>query len=393
MQAEQIKEREKKAAEGNADTVEKTDESIDEVHGDYNKQNEDDVLENKENAEVEVDELTPALSEGASGSNIGAFIDSENSQSNSSYMGMASIDNILNLYAYETPADSGDEAPPAAVKVTCNADDEAEKFESQFSELDDTPAICAMGSSSVLLVNASPKQYQATAPPAQATLGLLFTATPAPSASAISPAQPTFAQEEDVEESNVVKEWTEKQAEQIKEREEKAAEGNADTVEKTDESIDQVYNDYNKQNEDDVSENKENNDININGLTPVLSDSTTGLDAVSDEDNSEELGPIDDTSDVSPGQDFDMNSAKLMGLENDDKSYKAIQEIITKVAPWLNLNQTWGRQAIKRVNKSIDRVQDEVERSKEIQKPLLHYLDGWPYREMLQRRFVTLRKK
>ncbi|KZO93909.1 hypothetical protein CALVIDRAFT_485126 [Calocera viscosa TUFC12733] len=153
--------------------------------------------------------------------------------------------------------ESAPSAPPAAVKVTGDADDEVEKFENQFPELDDTPA------------------FQPVAAPTQPTLRSAFIATPAPSAPAISPGPPLYTQADDEEEPEVIKEWREKQAAQIKEREDKAARRKADTVKKAEESIDQFYEDYNKQKEKNIRENKENEAKYVDDLTAALSEGTT----------------------------------------------------------------------------------------------------------------------
>ncbi|KZT58686.1 hypothetical protein CALCODRAFT_523588 [Calocera cornea HHB12733] len=155
-------------------------------------------------------------------------------------------------WGFEAPS-----APPTTVKVTGDADDEVEKFESQFPELDDTPA------------------FQPIAPPAQPTLRPSFIATPAPSAPAMSPAPPVYTQDDDEEEPEVIKEWREKQAAQIKEREDKAARRKADTVKKAEESIDQFYEDYNKQKEKNIRENKENEAHYVDELTASLAEGTT----------------------------------------------------------------------------------------------------------------------
>ncbi|EJT96851.1 hypothetical protein DACRYDRAFT_18943 [Dacryopinax primogenitus] len=158
-------------------------------------------------------------------------------------------------------------APPAAVKIT--RDDEVEKFENQFPELDDTPSFQPMA-------------------PAQPTLRPSFlggapVAAPSAPAMSLSPAPGLFSQDEDEEEREVIKQWREKQAEQIREREDKAARRKADTIKKAEESIDQFYEDYNKQKERNIRENKfglpvslpENEAQYLDGLNASLSEGTT----------------------------------------------------------------------------------------------------------------------
>ena len=146
-----------------------------------------------------------------------------------------------------------DSPPPADVRVTgvagTDQDPEREQFESQFPDLSsEVPSAPAPKP----VFNALSQQPYGSSPypPSQAP--------PRPASSILPP--PAFsntlpAAEEDTE---PIKAWRERQAEEIKKRDARDKERREEMKAKAEQNIDRFYEDYNKEKEKNIRENKEN---------------------------------------------------------------------------------------------------------------------------------------
>jgi len=143
------------------------------------------------------------------------------------------------------------------VKVT--GDDEIEKFEDQFPELD-------VGGAEEAFSPAMPQQPSFGAPPP-------FAPKPQPSAFSSTPILTQPVQDED--EPEVVKAWREKQANEIKKRDEASAAKRQETISKAEHSIDQFYEDYNAKKERNIKENKQQEADYLASFSDSLSAGTT----------------------------------------------------------------------------------------------------------------------
>ncbi|KAH7883271.1 clathrin light chain-domain-containing protein [Phlebopus sp. FC_14] len=137
------------------------------------------------------------------------------------------------------------------VKVT--GDDELEKFEDQFPELDAGQSV-------------SPP------PPARPTFGAPAPFAPRPQPSTFS-STPLLNQQLDEDEPQVIKEWREKQAEDIRARDEASKAKRQETVSKAESAIDQFYEEYAAKKERSIRENK---DQEVDYLESVQSSLTKG---------------------------------------------------------------------------------------------------------------------
>jgi len=141
------------------------------------------------------------------------------------------------------------EAPP----VTVTGDDEIEKFENEFPEID-VP----------VQVQSPPKvpTYTSTTP---------FAPRPQPSALTSTPilTQPVE------EEPDVIRQWREKQQEEIKARDEASKTKRQETISKAERAIDEFYEDYASKKERNIRENKDAEIDYIASLEASLSGGTT----------------------------------------------------------------------------------------------------------------------
>ncbi|KAH9177499.1 clathrin light chain [Lactarius sanguifluus] len=117
----------------------------------------------------------------------------------------------FDLDAFGSPA-----PPPREVKVTGHDDEEIEKFESDFPELDMPQA----------------------SPPTKPTFGAVPPFAPRPQPLS---ATPILTQQIDAEEPEVIRQWRERQAEEIKMRDERSKARRQETISKAERSIDQFY--------------------------------------------------------------------------------------------------------------------------------------------------------
>ncbi|PFH52179.1 hypothetical protein AMATHDRAFT_46536 [Amanita thiersii Skay4041] len=140
------------------------------------------------------------------------------------------------------------------VKVT--GDDEIEKFESEFPDID-------VGYS----------QPTAT-PPVAARAFAATTFAPKPQSSLYS-STPILSQAAEEDEPEVIRAWREKQQEEIRARDEASKARRQETISKAERAIDEFYEDYAKKKERNIRENKEQEAAYIASLTESLSVGTT----------------------------------------------------------------------------------------------------------------------
>jgi len=144
-----------------------------------------------------------------------------------------------------------DEPSKPAVKVT--GDDEIEKFESSFPDI---------GGEAF------------TSPPLSSVPSFLPQGFVSPQQQAMKQySAPVYQPPE--EDPEVIKEWRERQAEQIRKRDADSAERRKATVEKAERSIDQFYEEYNAKKEKNIKANKENEKAFLESQTDSLSQGTT----------------------------------------------------------------------------------------------------------------------
>jgi len=139
------------------------------------------------------------------------------------------------------------------VKVT--GDDEIEKFEDQFPDLD-------VG------------QPVSPPPPALPTFGAPPPFAPRPQPSAFS-STPILNQQLDEEEPEVIKQWREKQAEEIQARDEASKSRRQQTIAKAEHAIDQFYEEYATKKERNIRENKNEEAEFLESLSSSLTKGTT----------------------------------------------------------------------------------------------------------------------
>ncbi|KAG9312174.1 clathrin light chain-domain-containing protein [Chiua virens] len=139
------------------------------------------------------------------------------------------------------------------VKVT--GDDEIDKFEDQFPELD-------VG------------QTVSHPPPAQPTFGAAPPFAPRPQPSAFS-STPILNQQIQEDEPEVIREWREKQAEEIKQRDEASKAKRQETISKAEAAIDQFYEEYAAKKERSIRENKDEEAEYLENLQSSLTKGTT----------------------------------------------------------------------------------------------------------------------
>ncbi|KAI8978306.1 clathrin light chain-domain-containing protein [Trametes punicea] len=143
--------------------------------------------------------------------------------------------------------------PPRSTEVKVTGDDEIEKFESEFPDIE-VPNVQTM----------SPLQQQ----PA---FGTTPTFAPQPAYSST----PILTQQIEEDEPEVIKQWREKQAEEIKARDEASKAKRQETIAKAERAIDQFYEEYAAKKERNIRENKEHEEEFLANLNASLSQGTT----------------------------------------------------------------------------------------------------------------------
>ncbi|KAH8996802.1 clathrin light chain-domain-containing protein [Lactarius akahatsu] len=152
----------------------------------------------------------------------------------------------FDLDAFGSPA-----PPPREVKVTGHDDEEIEKFESDFPELD---------------------MPQEASPPTKPTFGAVPPFAPRPQPLS---ATPILTQQIDAEEPEVIRQWRERQADEIKARDERSKARRQETISKAERSIDQFYEEYTGKRESQIRENKDSEAEYVASQTDELSRGTT----------------------------------------------------------------------------------------------------------------------
>ncbi|KAF5382280.1 hypothetical protein D9757_008929 [Collybiopsis confluens] len=152
--------------------------------------------------------------------------------------------------------DDFDSAPTPAPPVTVTGNDEIEKFESEFPDIEIPPS--------------APVLHQQSS---QLSFGSAFGAPQPHSSIALS--TPAFSQELPEEEPEVIKEWRRKQADEIATRDETSRQRRSETIAKAEKAIDDFYEDYAAKKEKNIRENKDNEDEYLQSLTESLSAGTT----------------------------------------------------------------------------------------------------------------------
>jgi hypothetical protein len=142
----------------------------------------------------------------------------------------------------------------ADVKVT--GDDEIDKFENEFPDID-----------------IGPPQQSFSSPP-QASFGSTPTFAPRPQLSGFS-ATPVLTTTLEEDEPQVIKDWREKQAAEIQARDDASKARRQETIARAERSIDEFYEDYSGKKERNIRENKEQEAEYIANLTASLSAGTT----------------------------------------------------------------------------------------------------------------------
>ncbi|KAI0629443.1 clathrin light chain-domain-containing protein [Trametes polyzona] len=140
--------------------------------------------------------------------------------------------------------------PPREVKVT--GDDEIEKFENEFPDIEVPSQV------------ASPPQQQP-----------VFGATPTFAPQPAYSSTPILNQQLEEDEPEVIKQWREKQAEEIKARDEASKAKRQETIGKAERAIDQFYEEYAAKKERNIRENKEHEEEFLANLNASLSQGTT----------------------------------------------------------------------------------------------------------------------
>ncbi|KAI0774820.1 clathrin light chain-domain-containing protein [Trametes elegans] len=141
--------------------------------------------------------------------------------------------------------------PTRTTDVKVTGDDEIEKFENEFPDIE-VPT-------------------QPSAPPQQPVYGATPTFAPQPAYSST----PILNQQIEEDEPEVIKEWREKQAAEIKARDEASKAKRQETIGKAERAIDQFYEEYSAKKERNIRENKEHEEEFLANLNASLSHGTT----------------------------------------------------------------------------------------------------------------------
>ncbi|PSR72695.1 hypothetical protein PHLCEN_2v11390 [Hermanssonia centrifuga] len=113
-----------------------------------------------------------------------------------------------------------------------------------------------------------------TSPLPQPSFGAAPPFAPRPQPSTFS-STPILAQQLEEEEPQVIKDWREKQAAEIKARDEASKAKREETIAKAERSIDQFYEEYASKKEKAIRENKDHEEKFVSDLTDSLSTGTT----------------------------------------------------------------------------------------------------------------------
>ncbi|KAJ3847877.1 clathrin light chain-domain-containing protein [Lentinula lateritia] len=151
--------------------------------------------------------------------------------------------------------DDFDSPTPAAAPVKVTGDDDIEKFESEFPDID--------------IPSSPPVMMHQTSQP---SFGSAFAPIPQHSASL---STPTIVPEIPEEEPEVIKEWRRKQAEEISARDEASQRRRNDNIAKAEKAIDDFYENYAAKKERNIRENKDEEADYVQSLTESLSAGTT----------------------------------------------------------------------------------------------------------------------
>ncbi|PCH36603.1 hypothetical protein WOLCODRAFT_140522 [Wolfiporia cocos MD-104 SS10] len=145
-------------------------------------------------------------------------------------------------------------SPPRerATEVKVTGDDEIEKFESEFPDI----------------------EIPETPPVSQPLFGATPTFAPQPQSSAFS-STPILSQTVEEDEPQVIKDWRERQAAEIKARDDASKAKREETVSKAERAIDQFYEEYSAKKERNIRENKEYEEEFLSKMSESLSTGTT----------------------------------------------------------------------------------------------------------------------
>ncbi|TFY79602.1 hypothetical protein EWM64_g4411 [Hericium alpestre] len=146
--------------------------------------------------------------------------------------------------------------PMRDVKITGDDDGVIEKFENEFPDID------------------LPAEPPVQLPPSQSSFGAASPFAPKPQPSALS-STPILAQQVEEEEPEVIKQWRERQAEEIQRRDEASKAKREETISKAERAIDQFYEDYNAKQTRQIKQNKEEEAVFLAELNEKLSQGTT----------------------------------------------------------------------------------------------------------------------
>ncbi|KZV66735.1 hypothetical protein PENSPDRAFT_612326, partial [Peniophora sp. CONT] len=152
--------------------------------------------------------------------------------------------------------DSFDPEPVSRdVAVTGDEDGVIEKFESEFPELESTPAL---------------------PPVVQQTPSFGAPSTPfAPRPQASANPTPFLAQAVQEEEPDVIREWRERQQEEIAKRDEESKARRQETISKAERALDNFYEEYTASRKAQIAQNKDDESAFISDLTESLAQGTT----------------------------------------------------------------------------------------------------------------------
>ncbi|TCD65563.1 hypothetical protein EIP91_002483 [Steccherinum ochraceum] len=163
--------------------------------------------------------------------------------------GTTAVTNGFSFDDFDTP-------PRGNTEVKVTGDDEIEKFESEFPDID------------------VPQSQPTFTSPSAPSFGAAPPFAPRPQPSAFSNT-PILNQRIDEDEPEVIKQWREKQAEEIKARDEASKAKREETVAKAERAIDSFYEEYSKKKERNIRENKEHEEEFVAKMTDSLSTGTT----------------------------------------------------------------------------------------------------------------------
>ncbi|KAK0546983.1 Clathrin light chain [Tilletia horrida] len=182
--------------------------------------------------------------------------------------------------ASKFPSLDGEDEAPASAAAAAAAAPPKDDFESKFPSLDDDDAAGGAGAGGVGLVdddddaNAWSSQPAAAAAPAAQ-----YSSSSAPAPAAGLPANGgkfgNGSYDDDNEESDALREWRNKRADDIAARDAAAERKKGETISKAEREIDDFYAEYNRKKEKNISANKEAEARTISERQAELADGTT----------------------------------------------------------------------------------------------------------------------